>query len=275
MAKKSGKGEHASAEDVGAEVANEPMNLPPTPDEDAFDREQEEVAAKVRAREDEISREAAPATDDMLGRLTAAMEVIAAQPNRSDAMEKAFDRLAAAFERMAENQLIGADRVAKATKVASRPSNEAFPSISVFNLRGDKDFPKPRLKYLILAPYPIEHEMVTREEIELLNIVTPGEYVVRRNDNTKIKITIRATYKLDSDDMDKVLINHDTAFNNDYHQLMPPFSNWLRQILTQNPKTKQAANLVLTMDEEAALIVAGKLNDGTTPENGVVMSVGE
>lgn len=284
MAKDKGskkKGEDADEYDVGATVRGESMNMPPMPDEDAFDAENEETARRIAAREAELKAEVEatqPANDDMLGRLTQAMEVIANQQaggNNNSAIEKAMDRMAAAFERMAAAQLEGADRVARATRIASRPSNEAYPAISKYNLRGDKDFPKPAFKYMILAPYPVEHESCTREEVELLNLLVPGEYMIKRNDDTKVKLTVRATYKLDTDDMDKVLINHDTAFNNDYHRLMPPFSNWLRQMLKQKPITRIAADRILTMDEEADMILAGQLNDGTTPENGQLVSVGE
>ena len=267
MGKKSGKGEFAGPEDVGADVATERMSIPPVPDDDKFDRENAEAA--------QLAAEAAPPVDDMLARLTAAMEVIAGQSNRTDSQDRAFDRLAAAFDRMAGAQLEGADRVARATRIANRPSNEVPPGISVFNLRGDKDFPKPTLKCRFLLPWEVEKDgsSCTREEVELLNLLIPGEYAIRRNDDTRVKLTVRATYKLDSDVIDTILVNHDTAFNNDYHALMPPMSNFLRQMLKQNPKTKAAADHVLSMEEEEALILVGKLNDCSVPENRSVVFV--
>lgn len=270
--KKSGKGENASDEDVigTSGVGGERLPLPkPVSDEE------EERDTTIEGR-DTVMEEppAAPPPDDLLARLTAAMEVIAASSADASTKDRALDRLAAAFERMASVQLEAADRVANATRIASRPENQVAPNISVYNPRGEKDFPKPPLKCRMLLPWDAEPESLTREEVELLNLLRPGEYIVRRNDSTKVKITVRAIYKLDSDDLDILLMNHDTAFNNDNHSLIPPFSELLRQILKQNPKTRTSADQVLTMDEEEALILAGKLNDGSIPGNGQVISVG-
>ena len=51
----------------------------------------------------------------------------------------------------------------------------------------------------------------------------------------------------------------------------------LRQVCRQShkPAVKRAADLVVTMDEELAYIVAGQLNDASHPADGRVVSVGE
>lgn len=252
------KGEDATVEDVVdfAGIGGERMPVPQVPDSDiGEDRREEDFE---------------PATSDNIqARMLTALEALAANPSRSDREESALERLAAAFDRMASAQLEGADRVAKATKLVTRPSNEAPPRISTLNPRGDKDFPRPQLKAKFLLPWEADPDTLTREEIELLNLIIPGDYVVRRNDATKVKVAVRATYRIDSDTMDRVLFVHETAFNNDYHSLMPP--DWIRQMVRQNPKTRAACDAVLTMDEEEDLIVAGLLNDGSKTSRPISM----
>ena len=255
------KGEDATVEDVVgfAGVGGERMPVPNVPDSDiGEDRRDQDLEEEVTS-------------GGIQARMLAALESLAAKPDRTDREDSALDRLAAAFERMASAQLEGADRVAKATKAVTRPSNEAPPKISTLNPRGDKDFPRPQLKATFLLPWAADWDTLTREEIELLNLILPGDYVVKRNDATKVKIAVRATYKVDSDTIDKVLFVHETAFNNDYHSLMPP--DWIRQMVRQNPKTRAACDAVLTMDEEEDLILAGCLNDGS--KSGKLVSVGE
>lgn len=276
-----GLGEEATAEDVAQAYIGSDTVIPieEYPDTDiGEDRVAEAPEAFQEFAGD--GRDAQPVasgsilhTEAILDRMTRLMELM--MQAQASGNNPTLDRLTAAFERMAANQLEAADRVAKATRTASRPSNEAVPQISVLNPRGDKDFPRPALKCRVLFPWQVEHESCTREEIELLNLLVPGDYMVERNDGTKVKLIVRATYKADSDTIDTLLVNHDTAFNNDYHWLMPPMKSILRQMLRQNPKTKALANVVLSMDEELELIQAGLLNDGTQPTNGKVVSVGE
>lgn len=218
---------------------------------------------------------------DITERLTIALEALAQKQvatggtTESALFAAAMNRMAEALERVSEGQLKGSKLVADATIRAQRPSNEFAPKISVFNLRGEKDFPKDKLKCRMLIPWEAEEDSLTREEVELLNLMQPGEYIVVRNDRTKVKLYCRVSTNLDSDVPALLIINHDTAFNNDYHRMMPPLTEVLRQMLKQNPKSRNAEKLVLSMEEEEALILAGKLNDGSTPTDGTVISVGQ
>lgn len=222
-----------------------------------------------------------PATD--MERLTRAMESIAARNEQSPNSElaSAIALLAASLTGLQQSQLQGAQIIAAEQRRNTRPENQFPPSISVFNPRGDKDFPRPPLKCEMFLPWPVwtDQESLTREELELLNLISHSfEVSIMRNDRTKIKMTVKVTTKMDSDEPSKILITHETAFNNDYHRQMP--FDWIRQLVTNYAPTKAAAQAVLTMDEELALILAGKLNDGSMPpplENGLpgrVVSVG-
>lgn len=207
-------------------------------------------------------------------RLTRVMEALAAKQGSSD--NNAILKLAEAIERMTGSTIEGAKIQARATRVGQRHENLVSTGISTLNLRGEKDFPKPPLACEFMIPWLVDYDSVTREEIELLNLIAsaPGEYPVRRNDGSKIKIIVSANLTPDSDKLERVIFKHDTAFNNDNHSLMPPLTDMLRGMLKSKPHTKKAADGVLTMDDEALLIREGKLNDGTIPEDKMVISMG-
>lgn len=189
--------------------------------------------------------------------------------------------LAPALARLAEAQVEAGKMVASETRRAHRPSNEVVPQISVFNRRGvnlsdldpsnkwDAMTRKPKLKCLIMCPWLIEWESCTREEVMLLNLVQPGDYTVKKIDNSRIRVDCRMDYKVDGKTPSRMIINHETAFNNDNHKMMPPLTEMLRQILKQTGgaeptpedlRTRAEGAAVLTDEEEEALIEAGELS---------------
>lgn len=194
----------------------------------------------------------------------------------SELMAMAMLQLADAMKGIKEGQLQAAQIIANMQRTTMAPENKFHHNISVFNLRGDKDFPRPALRCDYFLPWPIKPsaaEELTREEIELLNLIEAGEHTITRTDRTKVKVLVRIDRKYDSEEPSRVVFQHDTAFNNDYHQLMP--HDWIRQMLYSNPKTKAKALQVLTMDEEEALILARQFNDGRQAQAGeAVVSVG-
>lgn len=72
-------------------------------------------------------------------------------------------------------------------KQTAPKSNSAHPNISVYNPRGEKDFPMPDLKCEINAPFPLRpngQHGLDREEVELFNLTMPGTYMVELNDGS-------------------------------------------------------------------------------------------
>lgn len=209
-------------------------------------------------------------------RFTQAMEAISARLNSlpSNADQTAIAVLSDALGKLSAAQREIADQQNAANRKIHRPENTEVPKISVFNLRGDKDFPRPDLKCQMFIPYPAYRDDLTREEIELLNLLEPGDYPVELNDGTMVTMTVTAMWSLDKQSMSRIVLSHPTAFKNDNHKNLIPKTRMLREMLAQHETTRSAAASVLTMKEEAALILAGKLNDGTTPENRQVVSVG-
>ncbi len=202
-------------------------------------------------------------TPTILDRLTTAIEALA---KRQDVAPDAdlsgiMDRLSTALERVSEAQVEGAKLIASETRRAHRPSNEVVPQISVYNRRGEKDFPKPPLKCLMMLPWLAEWESLTREEIQLLNLLEPGEYRMRRIDNSVVMVHIEVTMNYDGTKPSRLLLNHDTAFNNDNFRLVPPLNDFLRSLLKQHPSAiAEAARQVMSDEEEAMLIEMGDLS---------------
>lgn len=198
---------------------------------------------------------------DVLDRLSRALDGLNSRPSQTDESQLLMTRLAEALERVSAATLDGAKLQAAEARRIHRPSNDVVPQISVLNPRGERDFPKPRLKCLMMIPWLADPDSLSREEIELLNLLEPGEFVVRKMDGTKVKVTVRIDYGLDEITPSRLLMNHETAFNNDNHRWMPPLTDFVRQVLnaSKDPETKAKAAAVLTMDEEVALIEAGKL----------------
>lgn len=199
---------------------------------------------------------------EVMNRLAAALEGAKQQAPSSD-MEKMMGLLTEAMNRIAESQTQGAQLMAAETRRAHRPSNEVTHGISVFNQRGQllDDYKKPRLKCLMLLPWLAEWESLTCEEVELLNLLEAGSYSLIRIDRTKVKVSVVIDYGVDEVTPSRLVMNHDTAFNNDNFRLMPPLSDMLRQILKQHSaEIAQQAAVVLTEEEVAAMIACGDLS---------------
>lgn len=218
----------------------------------------------------------APAAPDpwvVMGQVAAALQAIATKLDSPTAAAGTGEQLLAiqeqlvrTMDRLADANIQGAQIIATETKRAHRPSNEVVPGISVFNRRGsqlpdDAEGPrKPPLKCVMLLPWLAEWESMTREEVELLNLLQPGEFVLKRIDNSKVRVEVRIDYKVDNVTPSRLILRHDTAFNNDNFKLVPPLNEMLRQVLKQHDSSiRQRAAAVLTDEEEEALIEAGEL----------------
>lgn len=88
-------------------------------------------------------------------------------------------------------------------KQTRRKSNQSAPLASVFNPRGEKDFPMPRLKCDVWMPFPQRPELhgMDREEVELMNLLIDDvsekllakqapEYAVELNDDSTVTLCI-------------------------------------------------------------------------------------
>lgn len=213
--------------------------------------------------------EAAP--DPLMERITAAIEALS-KKTESTATEQALLLLTGVMERLLTAQQTNQSLMLEEQRRQTRPENKVIPGISVFNRRGrdpqqgttPKEIHlgtlKKPLKCPMMVPWIAEWESLTREEVDLLNLLEPGSFIVSRIDRTKITVSVQMRYKEDGHTPAMLLLTHETSFNNDNFKLMPPLSDMLRYILKQSDRvTAQKAAAVLSDEEEEALIEAGDL----------------
>lgn len=205
----------------------------------------------------------APQTNDLLTLMASVAQSLAILVQRQDAQAEGLVKaLAPALERMADATLAGAKLQADETKRAHRPSNEVLPKISAFNRRGEtlEGYVKPKLKCRMDIPWSLRDEELTREEVELFNLLEPGTYQVKRIDSSKVQMEIAIRYGLDQRTPSHLVMNNETAFNNDHKNLMPSLADIARQMLRQHdPAIRKLAAAVMSDEEEEALIECGEL----------------
>lgn len=175
-----------------------------------------------------------------------------------------LDRMTQMLEKMTGSQQMTAEIMERAQKHQARPSNTVAPMRSHFNLRGETldGYTKPRLICEMHVPHRAEDESSTREEVELLNLLTeaPGSYLLTRNDESKVKISVICDMNDEGTKVTRMVWKHDTAFRNEYFRTVPSMAKVIRQFLNQAPEDiRKRAAMILTMQEEQDLIDAGKL----------------
>lgn len=208
----------------------------------------------------------------ILNKLADALSAAKTSP-KAQSDEAVMARVMEMVERVAGAQLQGMQILSTEARRSNRPSNEIIPGISVFNRRGvllDPNDPgphKPKLKCLMMIPWLVEWESITREEAELLNLLEPGEYIYLRPDRSRVKMGVKIDYKMDGVTPSRLIMNHITddgapgsAFNRDNYTLNGGLVDMLRIILKQHsPAVRAAAAAVLSDEEEEALIECGQL----------------
>jgi len=133
------------------------------------------------------------------------------------------------------------------------------PKISPYNWRGEKDHPMPELKCELLTPFSITPELqrsspqLDREEVELFNLLEPGEYTLKLTDASRIPCNVVGVRNQLTGKLERLSLhglrdpdtNHYTAlFSRDNRHRFPELRVLLRQIVGEK------ANGVMTMEEE-------------------------
>lgn len=219
------------------------------------------------------NEEVAPNPWAVMKQLVQAIEHLQAR-QAPDQNNQALEILTQAVLRLSDASIAGSKQIADAQIKAVRPSNEVIPNISVFNRRGrdplaagcadlalHKATLKPPLKCMMMIPWIAEWESLTREEVMLLNLLEEGAYVVKRQDRSKVTMSVTIRYAQDNRTPSLLFINHETAFNKENFRNMAPLPDILRDMLRQHDRpVAQRAAAVLTDEEEEALIEAGQLS---------------
>lgn len=262
MAKK--KPEDMTAEEIVA-AQNAKVSAPPT----AATDEGEKIVESGTG--DAPGSPAPPDPWVVLSRLTSAIEAIAGRP-QGEQNGQALEVLTQAVMRLADASISGSKLVAESQIKAVRPSNQVVPEISVFNRRGrdpqaDGMDPKlhaatlkPHLKCDMFFPWILEWESLTREEVQLLNLLDEGAYVVKMSDRSKITMTVQIQWNEANTKPSKLFVNHETAFNQANYRNVPSMTEMLRQMLKQHdPMVRAQAAAILMDEEEEALIEVGQI----------------
>lgn len=174
----------------------------------------------------------------------------------------------------------------KQLKQTEPKSLQMTPRISPFNLRGQKDYPNPRLKCEMYIPWRLdpnveaESPSLDREEIELLNLLEPGTYTVERTDGVRAPCSVVGVRNGVTGNLERISLlgpkdpdtnHHVGLFSNENKQTWPTLKNLVRQILEQ-----QSADFehILTMKAEARKIADGAEIEKAGGENPYPVSVG-
>ncbi len=134
----------------------------------------------------------------------------------------------------AETVKAQADAYAASMKVAMKPENADPPLISDFNPMGDRDHPRPELKCpFTMNGAELPKELLTVEEIVLLNQLEPDHYRITKTDDTQVIVSVVAEHDSASGLLTKM--NLVSKFGNKRNPQdkdnWPPMRVWLAEMI--------------------------------------------
>lgn len=130
------------------------------------------------------------------------------------------------------------------------------PNISPYNWRGEKDYPMPKLKCEINAPFPLLPELhsLTREEVELFNLLVPGTYRIELVDGSTQIVNVVGTRNQISGKLEVMGLfgEEDPEHRGRYNPLFTHFNKQQFPALTKmlREMVGEPADAVMTMAEE-------------------------
>lgn len=185
------------------------------------------------------------------GRLAGALADQAARDRDRERDEAARQR------RIADDAEIQA-RALRKVGFGGRQDNVTSPQISTYNPQGDKDYPRPPLRYRkAFIPHQAEADNLSWEEIELLNLLKSGEYRVTMNDDSQMPLTVIVELSM-SGQPDRLLFRS-PMYTAENFRRVPRLRDLLREVCEQDPELKAKAASVLTMAERERRVKAGEL----------------
>lgn len=143
-------------------------------------------------------------------------------------------------------------------KQTKPPSNKRGPDASVFNPRGQKDFPMPPLAFDVLAPWPSSkgnYHPFTSEEVQLLNRVKLGECLLDLNDESQVRCNIIGTVNTSTGKTERIAFmgprdpdsnSYQTLFSKERWRSFYSMTRILHQVLDQQ---KTDYSDIMTMKE--------------------------
>lgn len=175
------------------------------------------------------------------------------------------DAIAQALARLADIAESGKKVQEAQVKQLAPKSNTIAPKVSVFNPQGEKDYPMPELKCEFYMPWQQKPGMhgCDWEEVELLNLLEPGEFRVELLDGSTAPLTIVGMRNSESGSLERMLFfgvkdqdsgNYGAFYTKERRSVIPPMRSLLRQILGEK------ADGVMTIKERAKQVREGKLS---------------
>lgn len=168
--------------------------------------------------------------------------------------------VAALMAKLIEIQAAGHVIQREQLKQTRKPSNARPPEISVYNPRGQKDYPMPSLKCEVLMPWPLRqgdgNGGLTREEVELMNLIEPGEYIVSLLDGTEATCNVLGTRNINTRKVERLAFmgarddqsgHYSTLYSKERRNAFPSMVATLKEILAQQGVD---TSTVMTMKEE-------------------------
>jgi len=169
-------------------------------------------------------------------------EPVRHQPTGAHFTGDQFDRLIDAIKGGGVERVEAEAEVhARAMRRQLHPENETTPDVSVYNPRGERDHPRPMLRYdFFLGPYPLERQTLLWKECELLNQLEPGSYEITKADGTVVAFHAIPRYHIDGRTVERITIAFPCA-DDDQRQNFPPFAQILREVIDQQEVRKLTA----------------------------------
>ncbi len=214
------------------------------------------VWEKAKTVVQELSTDAPPAETT-----TNADVAPVAVPMPSPSMEMWAQLIEALKSNKEADTEIAASIHAKAMKKALRPENEVAPMISCYSYpEGDTLRPRPKPTHIFnMGPYPIadskNYDTVTVTEIELLNQLEAGDYLVTKADGLQVKCAIVTEFESNGRTPYRTTLRIPMA-DDDQKNNWPPLVQLLTEITTGETPMQSYARYQSVIDNQAARIAA-------------------
>jgi hypothetical protein len=161
------------------------------------------------------------------------------------------------------DQEVAATIHARAMKKALRPENEISPMISVYSYpEGDTLRPRPKPSHIFMqGPFPMaspqDYNTSTVAEIELMNRLQPGDYMVTKADGTAVKVAVKTEFESNGTKPYKTVI-HMPMQDSQAMSNWVPLLQLLSEIVTGETPQQSFARYQAIIDRQAAEIVSLK-----------------
>lgn len=195
------------------------------------------MSTKAQQAQGEAAAAAEPSVTDAIVLMT---QILAEMRGKSSGSDSRIDVLAQGVQSLVDHE-------------NARPKeNRQHPGISSLNPLGERDHPRPELKCkMYWVGFKVTKDSSSREEIELLNRLEPGNYRVTKANGRTIPFTVEARKGL-NDKLERMMIHFPCKSTEDRGDHMP-MTSYLREALGEGlPNADILMKQVLALQAELA-----------------------